>query len=367
MTRVPNPDEQTAQPTASATPHVPRVLLIGGERQRRTLVRAALEDAGAVVNAPRSTSDAIKQVGRQLHDAAVVLGGEELIAQVRAADINLSVIACIDAPTVAEAVAILRCGACDLIRDDASIAELISRLEAARDRTRFYRARDSRAERLQSLCRKLNNAREDVTRHVGALCDDLTEAYQDLSQQIGRVGIAGEFGSLARQQLDVEELLRTTLEYTLAKAGPMNAGIFLPSSTGEFTLGAYVNYDCPKDAAEMVLDQLADVVPSHFEHRAGLHVINSAGAVEASFGDDAHWFEGRSVAIHSCHEGDECLAVVCLFRDATRPFEDEHIETLQVIGEIFTAQLGRVIHVHHRHLPPEEWGEQGYGDIDLAA
>ena len=49
---------------------------------------------------------------------------------------------------------------------------------------------------------------------------------------------------------------------------------------------------------------------------------------------------------------------------------------LSIIAEHFGSQLARVIHVHHRHLPKDQWGgfetdmddeDDGFGDIDLAA
>ncbi|MEM9064898.1 MAG: hypothetical protein AAGB51_05350 [Planctomycetota bacterium] len=375
MTRIPNqPGADGRRPAEASAPEATdtetrqpiRVLLVGGDRTRRARVRGALGRFDAQIISSRTFDDARQKAGDRDLDVALVLGGEELLMPLNSADPSLTLVIVASEPTTAETIAAMRCGASDVIADNATIAEFASRLNVAAQRTMSERQREARASELQGLCRKLNNAREEVTRHVGSLCDDLVEAYQDLTDQIGRVSTASEFGSLARQQLDVEELLRTTLEYTLAKVGSTNAAIFLPASTGEFTLGAYVNYDCPRDAAEMVLDQLAEVVPQHFEEREGLCVLNGAHTVELAFGDDAHWFDDRAVAVYSCHEGGECIAVVCLFRNAEQPFEEDHSETMAVVGDLFSAQLNRVIHVHHRHLPEDDWGE-GFGDIDLAA
>ena len=80
--------------------------------------------------------------------------------------------------------------------------------------------------------------------------------------QMKNIALASELNTIFRQELDLESLLRTVLEYTLRKVGSTNAAIFLPSSTGDFTLGAYVNYDCPRDTAETLLDHLADILES---------------------------------------------------------------------------------------------------------
>ena len=71
------------------------------------------------------------------------------------------------------------------------------------------------------------------------------------------VTLASEFNSLIRQELDLESLLRVSVEFILGKSGPTNAAVFLPAASGDYSLGAYVNYDCPKDSAEVLMDQLA--------------------------------------------------------------------------------------------------------------
>ena len=99
----------------------------------------------------------------------------------------------------------------------------------------------------------MNTARIDVTSQVDSLCNDLVHAYQELTDQISHVTAVTEFAAVIRQELDVEELLRTTLEYLLRKLGPTNAAIFLPAAGDEFTLGAYINYDCTKEAGNFLL------------------------------------------------------------------------------------------------------------------
>src|SRR5690606_26159418 len=123
------------------------------------------------------------------------------------------------------------------------------RIEAAARRAERNRRRDQRVERLKKLCHTLNGARQQVSGQVGELCNDLVEAYRDMSEQLTDVRITGELGALLRQELEIEGLLRTTLEYALARLGPTNAAIFLPSSGGEFSLGAYVNHDVPREHA----------------------------------------------------------------------------------------------------------------------
>jgi DNA-binding response OmpR family regulator len=271
-------------------------------------------------------------------------------------------------PTLDGAVRAMRAGAADLWPADIEGPELRPRLRAVLDRAWAQRARRERIQRLRRLCRQLNGARQEVSRQVGSLCTDLAGAYRELSDQFGKVNLAAEFSGVVRQELEVESLLRTTLEFVLAKLGSTNAAIFLPAASGDYTLGAYVNYDVPKDTAEVLLDRLASVLAPAFEREAGVTVLETAPAVEARLGPHAEWLGDAALAALSCAHDGECLAVVILFRDRRVGFTEAHRQNLRVIGDLFGRQLARVIHVHHRHLPKDQWGRKDGGDdIDLAA
>lgn len=268
-----------------------------------------------------------------------------------------------------DAVRAMRCGACDLISMKDKPAEILRRLLAACKRADRVRQRDARVDRLKKLCHKLNDARQEVSGQIGGLCNDLVDAYRDLSDQFGEVKMASELDSLLRQELEIESLLRTLLEFTLAKVGSTNAAVFLPTSTGDYSLGAYVNYDVPKDSAELMLDQLADTLAPAFENRNTVALLEGHEDMERVLGPDAHWLEDSTALVVGCEEEDECLAVLALFRDRSRGFEEEDVRTLSVIAELFGKQLSRVIHIHHRHIPRDEWGaiddpmtDDGYDD-----
>lgn len=263
-----------------------------------------------------------------------------------------------------DAIRAMRSGACDLISIQNRNAQTVRRLLESVKRAQRIRQRDARVDRLKKLCHKLNTARQEVSGQVGDLCNDLVTAYQDLSEQFGDVKLATEFNSLLRQELEIESLLRTMLEFTLSKIGSTNAAVFLPSSSGDYSLGAYVNYDIPRDAAEIMLDQLADTLAPRFEGVS--EVVSICGRIEMdeAFGNDAHWLEDSAAMIVSCDHDNECLAVVGLFRDQSMPFSEEDVRVLSIISRLFGEQLGRVIRVHHRHLPKDQWGAIDTGAYD---
>ena len=188
--------------------------------------------------------------------------------------------------------------------------------------------------------------------------------------------IVTEFGGLIRQELDIESLLRTTLEFVLGRCGPTNAAVFLPTTSGDYSLGAYVNYDCPKETVDVLLDHLANTIAPRLAEgavkalpggRSGggagpvMHLKDHAALIKA-LGEDAGWLGDSSVVGFPCTQEGECLAVFLLFRDRLTEFSPALVEQLRTIGELFAAQLARVIRIHHRHIPKDQWGAIGDGE-----
>jgi DNA-binding response OmpR family regulator len=356
----------------------PRILIVSQIKTERDRIRARLggltdrfvlaEGAEAGLAALRQESFDLAIVRNDLPDAT---GAEWTRAAVQARP-ALATLLIDDEPTLDDAVEAMRAGAADLIAAGAPAHEYVSRAQAAVGRGRAARTRERRIERLKRTCRRLNTARQSVTRQVGSLCNDLASAYQELSDQMSQVSIASEFAGIIKAELDVEGLLRAGLEYILARVGPTNAAVFLPSSSRDYSLGAYVNYSCPKDSADVLLDNLANIVAPRLEERDEVLMLADASDVDAFLGEDAMWLADSTAAAFACRHDDECLAVVILFRDEKSPFEESLLPTLRTISGLFAHQLARVIHIHHRHLPKDQWGsfdqiDGGDDDIDLAA
>jgi DNA-binding response OmpR family regulator len=297
-----------------------------------------------------------------------------------------SIVLAAEHPSLADAQTAMRAGASDLLDVHAQGAALVERVMEAIERAsrarRTRRTGEKRAERLRGLCRKLYTSRTELTKQVGSLCTDLASAYHELSEQLVRVSMASDFSGVIRQELDLEGLLRTVLEFVLAKVGPTNAAIFLPASSGDYTLGAYVNYDCAKDTAEVMLDHLAGCLAPKFENTRGVQVFPTSEQVKGLLGENSEWVGDSCLLAAPCRGGepgektDECLAVLVLFRDRRAGFTPDMTTRLGIICDLFAGQLSRVIRIHHRHLPKHKWGAPGAaiddesddaGDIDLAA
>lgn len=254
----------------------------------------------------------------------------------------------------------MRCGAVDCISTPVDPDELIDRVDSALTRSREERQREQRIQKLQSICKELNVARAEIADQVDALCNDLAAAYQELTEQVNQVALATEFRTLARQELDIEELLRTTLEYLLTKTGPTNAAVFLPDSARHYNLGAYVNYDCPRDSVDALLDHLCDAICPQMSEEPEIVAFDDAREFSQWIGMDGDFLAESQVIALSCLHEEECLAVLVLFRSRSTPFEAKLATTLDIIRSTFAEQLSRIIHIHHRARP--EWPKEAGGD-----
>lgn len=258
-------------------------------------------------------------------------------------------------------------------RDVVSPAEDIpARVAAARKCSQVFRAAEARLERrlrrVREAYREVSRSRQELIKQMGSLCADMSGSYRELASRMRDVALVSEVNAIFRQELDLESLLRTALELVLRRVGPLNAAVFLPGTTGDYSLGAYINYDCSKDAAETLLDHLADVAAPAFADRAGVSVMRNFAEICQALGRETDWLGDSTMAALSCRRDAECLAVMVFFRDRRTPFDDKATAMLRIIGDAFGAQLDRVIKTHHRHLPqpspePDEWDRLSDNDF----
>ncbi|MGE3109864.1 MAG: hypothetical protein AB7O77_16120 [Phycisphaerales bacterium] len=252
-----------------------------------------------------------------------------------------------------------RCGSLDVLGSAAGEVELARRVGAGGGGARERARQNRRNTRLKRLCRRLCDAPRQVARQIDSLWTELLSTHRETGNNMNQVAISSEFGGLIRQELDLEVLLRTTLEYILSKSGPTNAAVFLPATTGDFTLGAYVNYDCPKETVDVLLDHMANVVAPRFEDVRDVAHLTDPTEIEEKVTGDAMWIGDSHIVAFACRHEGECLAIFLFFRDARSPYSDGFVEQLRVMKDLFGAQLARVVRIHHRHLPKEKWGALG--------
>ncbi|MHC4415136.1 MAG: GAF domain-containing protein [Planctomycetota bacterium] len=269
-------------------------------------------------------------------------------------------IALSDTGSFAQAVQALRCGVVDLVNAGIAPDDLAERINLALVASRADKQRDDHLAQLKVICKKLVAARDEVSEHLDGLCQDLAGAYQDMSLQMSEVAMATEFRTLLRQELDMEELLRTALEYLLAKTGPTNAAVFLPDAQGCFDLGAYVKYDCPRETITVLLNHLCQSVCPHMTEETEIVSFDDADEFAAWIGAEAGFLAGCQVVAFSCMLEGKCLAVMVLFRRKDEPFEESLVPTIDILRTIFAEQIANVVKVHHRAAP--QWPKDPLDD-----
>ena len=301
-----------------------------------------------------------------IHADAGAAGGFEIAKALASLSDAPASVMIAERPTLELALSAMRVGAGDLLPASICGRELADRLA---DAARQGRMRSLTRRRLERRCARMQGATKDADATRAALDRELavlgvrSGAHEATHERVKRLTMATEIASIFRQELELESLLRTALECLLKKTGPTNAAIFLPSSAGDFTLGAYANYDCPKDGAETMLDTLAAVVAPAFERRPGIHHLATPAHVELLLGEHAHWLPSAAMVVTPCRIDDECLAVLAIFRDSRDVFGSEVRNKVGLVSELFTQQLARVVRTHHRHLPKDKWASPG--DVGL--
>lgn len=358
-----------------------RILALAGDEGLRKNLAAALAKRSHYCTAAGSLSEARSCLSRGRFDVLVTCwtlpdgSGLEIAPLVQKTSPSTKIMVLTDDFSPHATVQAMRCGAVDCLRLPLDMDEFLRRLEPALLKSRAERQRDERLLRLKKICRELNIARHEISRQVDALCDDLTNAYRDIADQMSDVAMASEFRTLLKQELDVEDLLRTTLEYLLTKTGPTNAAVFLPDAPrgeGEsqhYGLGAYVNYDCPRESIATLLDHLGRAICPQMEGETDIVSFADAREFAEWVGADAGFLANSHVIAFACmHKGD-CLAVIVLFRNSKTPFNEKLAGTIDTMRQIIAEQLSNVIRVHQRarHSWPKEAedGDLDYHDDDL--
>ena len=337
-----------------------------GRRLTRTLGARGhrctrVDDARDARTAAGSGRYEVVLVHRDLPDG----DGLELVAWLRNHTPVSKPIVFSDRETLATTMAAVRTGAVDVITEVKDVDCFVERIEQALARTVFEQHREEKLRRLEHVSQDLQKSRDEINGQVGSLCDEMVQAYQDMTSQLDEVAMAAEFRTLIRMELDIEEALRTALEYLLTRTGPTNAAVFLPDLDGRYSLGAYVNYDCPRSDIEPTLARIAeDTCPRLGSAPAIMNFIDPEEFVEYT-GIDDPVLRASDVAAFSCRHEGECLAVVILFRADTDPFPPSLLGRLDILRGIFAEHLARIVDVHHRAKPSWPGGEEEHwSDFD---
>ena len=287
----------------------------------------------------------------------------ELVADVRSESSWRRVI--VWGPAVDSDLAIrsIRSGACDVLQLPRHLDELSTRVHRAAVSARTDRGREERIERLAEACERLRASKNEMSDQVDVLCGDLATAWSSIKDQMSIVETTTEFRTLIGQELDVEQMLRTSLEYIMEKVGPTNGVVYLRESEGDYGVGAYVNYEWQDRNILPTLEQLGKAVCPQMQNDPGLLRFDDASDFARCEGVDTELFSSTEVVACSCPREDDCLAVLVLFRRDASPFSDSMASVLDALRTVLAEQLGRILRVHKRSAL--EWPEET-PDVDDA-
>jgi len=321
---------------------------------------ACCESAAAVVAAKRPDVIAIA-----FHQD--VTEAMRLVGEVRAETPWVRAVIFGNCPGGDAVVEAVRCGASDWITLPDDRGRIPERMEQIMARVRGHRRREARLEELADTCEQLTAARDEMSDQVDVLCGDLANAYRSMRAQMQDVAMSSEFKAIISQELDVEDMLRTSLEYILKRIGPTNAAVYVrDASNDSYSVGAYVNYQWQDQDLMPMLNELGDVICSPMsDERDLIRFDDTAEFAERAGGHLAQLAE-TDAASFACHRDDECLAVFVLFRDKSVGFTDDQASTLDVLRMVIAEQLSQIVRVHKRSTCewPDEPADEGW---DLAA
>jgi len=344
------------------------VLLVLPDGALRADWSARLHDAGHAATSVSTVDAARRALGITEYDLILIQpefdggAGMRMARHVQRSQYRGKMMLVTEDPNPEIIIDAMRLGMIDVVTTPVDPDDFTYTVECALMKARDERSRDARILRLRDMCSKLSAAKKESTRQVDILCRDLATAYDDIAERMNTVAMASEFRTLLSQELDLESLLRTTLEYLLTKTGPTNAAVFLPDAERNYSLGAYVNYNCPRETADVLLEHLCDVVCPHMEDEPEIVMFDDADELAGWIGEEADFLRGSQVIAFRCADGEECLAMMVLFRDQSHPFADDLAGVLDTLRPIFAHQLASVINVHQRARPqwPQETPDDGW-------
>ncbi len=352
-----------------STIEMPRVIVCGEDAETQE-VAAILENS---IDLDCVVFDGVSTLRHQL----IEHGGEVLVLSADHADErlaqdlkrlrpHLSIVMVSATTTIEEVTRAMRTGAVDFIAGEIEPSDIQARISRAAARTIELRSRDLRNRRLGEVARRIDEV------SGGSPVESAPVAGSDADGDSGlvdRVSMQSEFRTLLRQELDVEDLLRTALEYLLVKTGPTNAAVFLAGGDGQFGLGAYVNYEHSRRSVEPMLQRLCDEVSPRIAEETELLRFEDASEFvsDCDLGSDVD--SDLDMVAVPCHHDGECLAVMYFFRRMDDAFSDQTADLLNDLREMLAEQLATLIRVHNRMEAdwPEDPADEDSDWDDLAA
>ena len=267
--------------------------------------------------------------------------GTALLPVLRKEQPNAYAIVISGSPSVDGAITALRHGAVDFIKKPFTAAELSDRVGRALRHQATAARSEHRIDKLRHTVRRLNDARKVVTKKVDLLCNDLITAYGELSRQLDMVRAQEGYKNAMGEAKDLEQLLCHSMDYLMRQMGYCNIAIWLAGDKPqEFQLGAYMKYTI---AGETDLTDAMKVGVVKLADREGFIQFSGDEAQEKLTAAELDYLADQDILAANCTYLGETLAVVVLFRDATKGFLPPDAALLKSITPLFALSLAAVV------------------------
>ncbi len=250
----------------------------------------------------------------------------------------------------------IRNGCADFFNVPADLDGVGDRLNLLLEKQQQEVEMKERANHAMHLCEKMNEARHLVEEENDSLNNQLANAQCETQKKMQQCAIGAEFQTLVNQELEVESMLRTALGYMLTRVGAMNAAVYLREGETDWGIGAYINYDRQPEQFQTLVDTIGPAVCPTVSTEETVNRFVNGEIFANTMGLDPIEFSGNEVVSYGCFSGDQCMAVVVLFRDESKPFTSEAMDTIETLRSIFGQQLDTIIKIHRRsetHWPSE--------------
>ena len=355
--------EKTASTAgAAAAITLGNILVVDADARTVDVVRDAA-DAAAQVRHAASVDAARAEMLR--HPADLVLvnlqigdhAGLDLIRSFKRRYAGADIVALSRSRRAESCLEAFRAGAADLLLAPFAPRDIAAALAASVGRRRESSRRRHRQVRLRDICRRLNTARHEISRQVDLLCNDLVRAYQDMAQQLNVTQNAAEFAQSLNGEIDVEGVLRRTMEWILKKLGPVNAAIYLPNGDDQFALGAYLNLDTQADAP--LIETVGQTIVKQARSSTAL-ALDDEKVIHELFGEEGDALCGRQWLAVGCNTPRECLGVLVVFRgqsgalESTSELTSQSRRFIEAAAPILAERIEHALGLYQRLHPYEE-------------
>ena len=331
-----------------------KILLIGEANEQTTAIRASIEVAGHVV-VHAGTIKAAEIALEKTAFGLIVVDCDSRESVVKSISEFTSLLSP-KTPTIGYTTSrsqtfvmeVMRNGAVDVLCLPRDLTVVKDRVESTLSKNHNAKLEERRNKDVRRLYEEAHMAHGEAVEEIENLNHALANGQCDQEQQIRLVAMSAEFQTLVSQELEVESMLRTSLEYLLHRLGPTNAAVYIREGDIGWGVGAYINYDRQGENFSEFLQTLGEQSCSLIAQEKSLRFFTDGVSFTSWIDTEDLDFDGSEVVAVGCFDGDRCMAVIVFFRSDSKRFNSESVKIIESLSPIFGSQLGKILKIHRR-------------------